>query len=701
VSAAPASLGSSLLSLVTAAAPSSAAAAEARNVTLWARGEDPAKLSISERPPEYAIGGLQGEDSLPPRVCAIVGPRATIKGVAAVLKPYVDRVTSPNPTLDLESLARALLVYNLQYLGGTLSAWKVGLRLTLPLEIDLGPDPKNPDVKGLFTDRQALAIFAGQFNTAWSSLLDKPAADITIPDPAAVRSDAVTEAAKSPAALKNDLFAPLMTNPYESCFRVVEVLRQLRIPADDGRRLRFLIALFETGFGREQAIMLAATTGGHGVLRCIWNALSAADATTLSAQDRVTYDYAVTSVAAGLGLTPDGAGGFKSPSDVRPEIEPIEPPLTSTQLDGGKGGQVSFQSPPTSETAGGRRQLVLGRNLTIGVPGKTTDKHGRTWKGYSYNGRLDPDLFRSNHADAIGTGGATDPKLAACLDVAIAIAPNEGWLDAANMSDTGMLSIGLQQWSIHVDDEGTVLLARFKDHEPEQWELFFGTYGLDVRLSGTNPAADLGVVAPFGRYFPHQATFWGAVNGGDPLAALPVPVPPKTIAPGEDLVDFFSDTPAKSATTTFDDEWCGRVRIAALCSIDFCAVQLETAAYRFKRFEGRGVTVEGVAHKLDTLFSSEFGAAIVLDHSINEPGDMAPAMKRALDPRLKGVPAHATGTTDLLPEWETRFAIDYMGERRLSDKARRDDWILRQHDQGPWPAYPGLAPEPGSFGGWP
>jgi hypothetical protein len=95
-----------------------------------------------------------------------------------------------------------------------------------------------------------------------------------------------------------------------------------------------------------------------------------------------------------------------------------------------------------------------------------------------------------------------------------------------------------------------------------------------------------------------------------------------------------------------------------------------------------------------TLFTSEFAAALILDHHINAPGDAKGAPRRA----AKRIPAAVAPMSD---DWLIRFAIDYMGVRQLSDKSKRDDRILRNHDKGATAHYAGLKPEPGTFGGWP
>src|SRR5205823_4932175 len=113
---------------------------------------------------------------------------------------------------------------------------------------------------------------------------------------------------------------------------------------------------------------------------------------------------------------------------------------------------------------------------------------------------------------------------------------------------------------------------------------------------------------------------------------------------------------------------------------------------RRMRLRGLGGTVVGVAHGVEDLFTSEFGAALLLDHHINAPAAVAPSIARAIRRIPAAIPA-------LGNEWLLRFAVDYAGERRpLVEKAKRDDFILRQHDRAPAPA--GLRAEPGTFRGW-
>ena len=91
----------------------------------------------------------------------------------------------------------------------------------------------------------------------------------------------------------------------------------------------------------------------------------------------------------------------------------------------------------------------------------------------------------------------------------------------------------------------------------------------------------------------------------------------------------------------------------------------------------------------------------MLDQSINGPGDVTSAIRRAIARVPNTVTAHDPVTGKLADDWLMRFTVDYAGERQLADKAHRDDWILRQHDKGWTAKWSALAPDPGSFGGWP
>src|SRR4029077_7808374 len=60
------------------------------------------------------------------------------------------------------------------------------------------------------------------------------------------------------------------------------------------------------------------------------------------------------------------------------------------------------------------------------------------------------------------------------------IAPNEGNLDAATAWDDAAVSLGYQQWSMHVTYSGPALLARLKAVHPEAFDAVVRSCGYDA-----------------------------------------------------------------------------------------------------------------------------------------------------------------------------------------------------------------------------
>jgi hypothetical protein len=242
---------SSLVVGLLGAKPAAQPTDEERNVLLWSRGGDTKTLAASEGPLALGQGGIVHEADLRPRVCAFLGPGATMRGVAAIVKPIVDRATGTGPALDLPTFAAALLAYNTDYLEPpALASWHVGLRVTLPIEIDLGPDlANNPTLTGLITNRTSLADMAKLVPAASLGALNTPAAELALPDAEALPTAVSARiAAATPSDIAIELFARWMANPYDVVFEFVELVRQLR---KAGTALEFALKLFGLA-GREQ-----------------------------------------------------------------------------------------------------------------------------------------------------------------------------------------------------------------------------------------------------------------------------------------------------------------------------------------------------------------------------------------------------------------------------------------------------------------
>ncbi len=133
-------------------------------------------------------GGLMNDSQLRPRVSAIIGPSATIRGIAEAIRPhFVAATPNPSPTVNstaptVEEIAKALLVYSQYYLpvpsgergaaATPLENFRVGLRLTLPIEIDI-------QTQEWVVSPPLIRLWAESYESGWQPFLDQPAAGYT------------------------------------------------------------------------------------------------------------------------------------------------------------------------------------------------------------------------------------------------------------------------------------------------------------------------------------------------------------------------------------------------------------------------------------------------------------------------------------------------------------------------------------------
>ena len=111
--------------------------------------------------------------------------------------------------------------------------------------------------------------------------------------------------------------------------------------------------------------------------------------------------------------------------------------------------------------------------------GRQTKRFGKYRKGLFTSGNQKPADFVTTQADKLRAANMTASE----INVMIAVAENEGNLDAINTWDNAFLSFGLFQWTAgqgNAKGELPALLARIKDETPDLFEQYFGQHGLDV-----------------------------------------------------------------------------------------------------------------------------------------------------------------------------------------------------------------------------
>jgi hypothetical protein len=166
---------------------------------------------------------------------------------------------------------------------------------------------------------------------------------------------------------------------------------------------------------------------------------------------------------------------------------------------------------------------------------------------------------------------------------------------------------------------------------------------------------------------------------------------------GQPRFGYFGGTAVSATQHTFAPLWAGRLRLASLLSAEYRIAQLQTAMRRFDRIARAAGSFKvpdpphpAVSHPVSELFTSQFGAALLLDAHINAPGNIVADIKTAIA-NTTGT-AHDNGVLD--PAWLVRLITKYQVARQLGDKAKRDKFIVDQQNAGV------LSADPGSFTGW-
>ena len=605
-----------VLALV-AGAVAPAITAEARNVL---RFPVAAPASIRQGALAHAEGGLTTDASLRPRVSVLLGPGATFQGTAdALLGLYAAAASaggSAAPTRD--ELARAIVVYNQHHLpAGTWVEHRVGLRLPLPVEIDV-------DSGAWIVNADSIRTWAGSFDGAWLGRLTRAPDPLEVPDPLVeLPQAAATLLAAHPDApsLGAELAARALRNPFADVFLIFAALRRLGTGAPEAA-----LSLLESMVGH-QAALLAATSAGSAMLRRLDVVLAGAPATVDPA--RVAHARALLDAAL-----------FAGAPGQRARVPFSELPETPAQLAsrGPLGAAVADRDPP-----GGYHRLVLGRDVGVGRIATETIL-GVDYRGPAYAGRLPPAPFAAADAALL----PTDAQSAARLEIVVGIAANEGNLDAIRQRDLGVISSGIHQWSAHEPEELPSLLFHFKALAADEWDLFFAAYGLDVE-----PDPD---PAHAGQYVLQSVAADGTRT---PMAHAAIQA-------------FFGGTVGADATVSFGSDWAARFRLAALASEAYRRCQILEAIGRFDRIKRQvgSIEVAGTPVPVAQLIASKQGVALMLDSHINKPGRVGPNLRTAAqtpnlpaaaDPRDRKITAVYHDVRDVYDRVHRNQGIDAQG----------------------------------------
>jgi hypothetical protein len=476
----------------------------------------------------HADAGPPGGGGLPQRVVAVLGPGATFAGIADTLLPrYAEASGKGGPAAPTrDELARAIVVYAKDYLvAGEWRYHKVGVILPLPIEID-------PDLNAWIVDPDRVRELAASFSAAWRPRLSIPPGPLGVPDALDLETAARNEAATAGTvqALADEQWTQVLRNPSDAVLLFLAILRTLdgggTGSGAPGQAAAAALAALN-GATAEQLSVLAATTAGNAVLR------------RFSALLTPLPPGADPDVKTLLGNALHQAGS-------RTLVVPREVPQTPAQQASQRGKADPVEG-SAADPPGGIHWLVLGRDVAVGRSA-TARVSAVNYTGPEFKGRVALEPYLAADAASLVPG---DPHKEELL-LLVAGLEDQGRLDSVRARDASLITAGLGNWGA-TDPAGLpALLSAYKTAAPDEFDLFFALYGLDV---GPDPAGGPGsrllIIGPDG------AT---------------------TVPDTATLQAFFGGAADASGGITFGSGWAARFRLPALVSAAYRRVQVAQAA---------------------------------------------------------------------------------------------------------------------------
>ena len=299
------------------------------------------------------------------------------------------------------------------------------------------------------------------------------------------------------------------------------------------------------------------------------------------------------------------------------------------------------------------------------------------------------------------------------------ISRTEGMLDAGATYDGGICSIGFQQWSMHVPNEGPLLLERMKNLSDVYYDVI--VRALDIE---TGPAAT-GVASPSGvpvSQLDDPIGFLVLTSG-----ATPQPYPGGAAAAAITVADKVFDWSTIGTTRCTGKRamlLAARWSVVARYAPELWQAQAECGSWRFHRTAAivrsdarwpdvqrlNGYPTEGTSPlwvaPLD-LFSSETLAALIIDMAINSPAYVAATMRRAVVRAIAalsqdGMAAQRPDDTFQLDDrFRLALTVAFLAERRFAGTTfRRNGLNPELRTEGPDLRAGGLARAAARFAGY-
>jgi hypothetical protein len=666
------------------------AAASAQLMLEW----PPTRTTLVEGTIHTTCGSLDRAGSPLPRVVAFVAPETTLRGLGESVHGRLQTISAPSqPLPDALSIAHAIMAYHAADLElasmiapgsgpptGRFPAWEVGRGIRLPIEIDTGNNR-------CIIELNRWVSLAGTADPGWDVALDWKPMPLAVPDHLSDQQWAVgvINAMSSPATTAADLRESLLINPSKAVYQFLELLAAVDGVAAPAQE-ELWTTLVLTALRADETALLATTWPGAIALRAVYRRLFARAS---QPGHTASIDQAVAALNTALGIA--GAAPVDLTKNT-PSVLPRELPVSqawSIRPDATK----HLTHDVNGEREDGHHQLVLGRAFYAGLWGNDGKYNGPAYAG---NNAYSVSNYVAAHHDEVFA--QADATTQARLAIVSAIAANKGFIDAVRLRDRGILSLGVQQWTVHVDNELNVLLWNLAQTHPDDYDAHAGIYGLQLSQTDTwsgQPGMPVGSTK--------AVTLAKAATGSQ---STPMPAPNPAPDHPVDRLQFFGGAadPAHPQHFRFDDTpWNGRVRSAARCSQPLQLRELTTATDRFGRIraEGRTWLVGSTSFTIDQLVTSVQGAAQVLDQHINAPGHLTADVKTAI---TKVTLTPATDANGLTNAWLTAFGAEYLKAVRYGTGITKTDLTLPSgtviRGRQSYIVKQNLSSAPRSFQGW-
>ena len=235
--------------------------------------------------------------------------------------------------------------------------------------------------------------------------------------------------------------------------------------------------------------------------------------------------------------------------------------------------------------------------------------------------------FMASHADKLRALKLTQSE----INVMIAVAENEGNLDAINTWDNAFLSFGLFQWTAGTGSakgELPALLARIKGQDRDLFDKYYGQHGLEV----TEVTAEL-------------------VYGYFLLRGSKIKAPAAKAQLRQALWAFYF--------------WLAGQDPAIQ------AIEVKHALARLDQFYNTDRYLVDNEYRVSDLVSSEYGVGLILDNHVNRPAYVKACLARALaQTGLRNPDAWGTDEELKLIDAYLKIRVSY-GRSPMTDAAKR------------------------------